>query len=527
MTLWRWFTLNWPENRKTRMPVTSSMQPSLDSHHHSCNNHRNESSPEEDDDERNFPQDLTTTTSFDGKNSTDGQCLDKEEQSCISRCHSPMTSNFSDKSNEKIGECAGCGLGITDRYYLFAVDQHWHVSCLKCDSCQVSLDSEVSCFTREGKIFCKADYYRYVDLNPTDWVMFIHYRHFAVKRCTRCGQGIYATDVVMKIRDGNVYHLSCFTCCWCNIPLSQGDYFGMNGNLVYCRAHFIMRVFEMTNHPSHIYSSRPHPAALTFRSQDHSLKTSFVSTSESAIHPEHQSHYDHSPMTSTLDSYQNQLHHRRQECESPSEEHRHVFSGPSSGCLMPPPLLGMAGVTQTLAHDVTLLSQASITASEDLQREDSATVNRNRPVLTASSSPTSPTNVSTNRSSHITDLSEEGKLTKVSSAVKSAGGSSTTRKGRPRKRKLPPSAPNLPDIERADVLMMDSSSREQHLSSHHLLHHQENSGVTGGLSGQTPPNLSCEYILFHFSEQSMKHNLIWRIRVWIIIQCTRRTTTDL
>lgn len=65
-----------------------------------------------------------------------------------------------------------------------------------------------------------------------------------VKRCSRCGHEIDSTDVVMKVREEHVYHLACFTCCWCNIPLSQGDYFGMNGNLVYCKNHFLMRVFD-------------------------------------------------------------------------------------------------------------------------------------------------------------------------------------------------------------------------------------------------------------------------------------------
>lgn len=61
-----------------------------------------------------------------------------------------------------------------------------------------------------------------------------------MKRCTRCGQGIYANDLVMRARD-NIYHVGCFTCAWCNTTLSQGDYYGINNNLVYCRTHFEMR----------------------------------------------------------------------------------------------------------------------------------------------------------------------------------------------------------------------------------------------------------------------------------------------
>ena len=56
--------------------------------------------------------------------------------------------------------CFGCGNHITDRYYLLALDQKWHTWCLKCCICKVSLDSEVSCFTRDSRIYCKEDYYK-------------------------------------------------------------------------------------------------------------------------------------------------------------------------------------------------------------------------------------------------------------------------------------------------------------------------------------------------------------------------------
>ncbi|CAG2170298.1 unnamed protein product [Oppiella nova] len=120
-------------------------------------------------------------------------------------------------------ECAGCGSFIMDRYYLSAVDRQWHVQCLKCSQCKIALDSELTCFSRDGHIYCKEDYYRI----------------FAMKRCSRCGQGIYASELVMRVRD-NIYHMQCFTCAWCNTTLAQGDYFGLKDNLVYCRTHYEM-----------------------------------------------------------------------------------------------------------------------------------------------------------------------------------------------------------------------------------------------------------------------------------------------
>ena len=64
-------------------------------------------------------------------------------------------------SGSDLTECAGCGCVIHDRYYLFAVDRQWHVHCLKCSQCKTPLDSELTCFSRDGHIYCKEDYYRY------------------------------------------------------------------------------------------------------------------------------------------------------------------------------------------------------------------------------------------------------------------------------------------------------------------------------------------------------------------------------
>ncbi|KAG8190085.1 hypothetical protein JTE90_006025 [Oedothorax gibbosus] len=117
--------------------------------------------------------------------------------------------------------CAGCGGGISDRYYLLAVDRQWHASCLTCCQCRVQLDSELTCFARDGHIYCKEDYYRL----------------FSVKRCTRCHLSISPNELVMRARD-HVYHLHCFTCAACNRPLTKGDYFGLKDDVIYCRPHY-------------------------------------------------------------------------------------------------------------------------------------------------------------------------------------------------------------------------------------------------------------------------------------------------
>lgn len=63
-------------------------------------------------------------------------------------------------SPEKPALCAGCGGKISDRYYLLAVDKQWHLRCLKCCECKLALESELTCFAKDGSIYCKEDYYR-------------------------------------------------------------------------------------------------------------------------------------------------------------------------------------------------------------------------------------------------------------------------------------------------------------------------------------------------------------------------------
>uniref|UniRef100_A0A4W6CNJ2 LIM/homeobox protein Lhx9 n=1 Tax=Lates calcarifer TaxID=8187 RepID=A0A4W6CNJ2_LATCA len=135
-------------------------------------------------------------------------------------------------SPEKPALCAGCGGKISDRYYLLAVDKQWHLRCLKCCECKLALESELTCFAKDGSIYCKEDYYR----------------RFSVQRCARCHLGISASEMVMRARD-SVYHLSCFTCTTCNKTLTTGDHFGMKDSLVYCRLHFETLVQGPDYHP--------------------------------------------------------------------------------------------------------------------------------------------------------------------------------------------------------------------------------------------------------------------------------------
>ncbi|KAG1968744.1 LIM/homeobox protein Lhx9 [Pimephales promelas] len=141
--------------------------------------------------------------------------------------------NMPSMSGDRLALCAGCGGKISDRYYLLAVDKQWHMRCLKCCECKLNLESELTCFSKDGSIYCKEDYYS--DLKGHS--------------CSILPQKVFGTEMCpVPPRDlglgnghegqGFVYHLNCFTCTTCNKMLTTGDHFGMKDSLVYCRLHF-------------------------------------------------------------------------------------------------------------------------------------------------------------------------------------------------------------------------------------------------------------------------------------------------
>lgn len=100
-------------------------------------------------------------------------------------------------------ECAACFRPIRDRFLLKVLDKPWHPACVRCELCRKLLDEK--CFYKEGKMYCKDDFYRC--FGP---------------KCGGCGEKIHYQDFVRKARD-KVYHLRCFTCSLCSKQLSTGE----------------------------------------------------------------------------------------------------------------------------------------------------------------------------------------------------------------------------------------------------------------------------------------------------------------
>ncbi|XP_039287472.1 protein apterous isoform X1 [Nilaparvata lugens] len=179
----------------------------------------------------------------------------KTETSTSSECHdcqSPSTPPEHHQSqggptggpggDEELVVCAGCGGRICDRYYLYAVDRRWHAACLQCSQCRRALDKEVTCFARDGSIFCKKDYYRL----------------FGARRCGRCQASILSSELVMRARD-RVFHVNCFSCSVCSAVLTKGDHFGMRDGAVFCRLHYHELPSPMGGGSTPDYPYHPHP----------------------------------------------------------------------------------------------------------------------------------------------------------------------------------------------------------------------------------------------------------------------------
>ncbi|XP_015921388.1 insulin gene enhancer protein ISL-1 isoform X3 [Parasteatoda tepidariorum] len=115
--------------------------------------------------------------------------------------------------------CVGCGGAINDQYILrVSPDLEWHAACLKCADCHQYLDETCTCFVRDGKTYCKRDYFRL----------------FGIK-CARCNVSFSRSDFVMRARN-KIYHIECFRCVTCTRQLLPGDEFALRDDGLFCKA---------------------------------------------------------------------------------------------------------------------------------------------------------------------------------------------------------------------------------------------------------------------------------------------------
>ena len=65
---------------------------------------------------------------------------------------------LSTRGSTRMVHCAGCERPILDRFLLNVLDRAWHVKCVQCCECKCHLSEK--CFSREGKLYCKSDFFR-------------------------------------------------------------------------------------------------------------------------------------------------------------------------------------------------------------------------------------------------------------------------------------------------------------------------------------------------------------------------------
>ncbi|XP_026845595.1 LIM homeobox transcription factor 1-beta [Drosophila persimilis] len=114
--------------------------------------------------------------------------------------------------------CEGCGQKIHDRYLMNVGEANWHEQCLACCYCGMQLHH--TCYVRSSKLYCKMDYDRL----------------FGVK-CASCCHAILPQELVMRPIPNYVFHLPCFVCYACRLPLQKGEQFMLRDGQLFCYRH--------------------------------------------------------------------------------------------------------------------------------------------------------------------------------------------------------------------------------------------------------------------------------------------------
>ncbi|XP_077433762.1 actin-binding LIM protein 3 isoform X2 [Vanacampus margaritifer] len=116
------------------------------------------------------------------------------------------------KANEPIkihgpSHCAGCGAEIKQGQSLLALEKQWHVSCFRCQTCNMVLTGEY--ISKDGVPYCEADYHA----------------QYGVK-CEGCSR--YISGRVLEA-GGKHYHPTCARCARCNMMFKEGEEMYLTG----------------------------------------------------------------------------------------------------------------------------------------------------------------------------------------------------------------------------------------------------------------------------------------------------------
>ncbi|CAG9530264.1 unnamed protein product [Cercopithifilaria johnstoni] len=95
-------------------------------------------------------------------------------------------------------------------FMLKICDRVYHENCVRCSVCSILLYDK--CFERNEHLYCCLHYYK---------------RH-SPNRCAGCQQGIAPTEMIYKIKNDILYHITCHQCIQCGRKISQGEQICIN-----------------------------------------------------------------------------------------------------------------------------------------------------------------------------------------------------------------------------------------------------------------------------------------------------------
>ncbi|OXU19167.1 hypothetical protein TSAR_012514 [Trichomalopsis sarcophagae] len=172
----------------------------------------------------------------------------------------------------------------------------------------------------------------------------------SMKRCARCQAAILSSELVMRARE-LVFHVRCFSCAACSVPLTKGDHFGMREGAVLCRLHYEMgaELHPSQSPPVPVYPPGPHYPGQSFPSPE------FLHH-----HPHHHPHHPHVPQPQQQSPVSLQP-------ATPQDPGAGGGPGGGGGCGSPPKLTYFNGASPVVA--ATAVTVASAVASVPAPRQ--------------------------------------------------------------------------------------------------------------------------------------------------------------
>uniref|UniRef100_A0A7E4ULA4 Homeobox domain-containing protein n=1 Tax=Panagrellus redivivus TaxID=6233 RepID=A0A7E4ULA4_PANRE len=138
------------------------------------------------------------------------------------------TMDYGSAIEKPMATCQVCCQGIQDQYMMKIGQTVCHEKCATCCLCQIQLTDK--CYEKNGSFYCQVHYYS----------------EYSPYRCAGCGVGISPNDMVYKLKNNIIYHVSCHCCYHCGKHLVPGEQIVIDPmtKSVTCMAHSTIAVSD-------------------------------------------------------------------------------------------------------------------------------------------------------------------------------------------------------------------------------------------------------------------------------------------